>query len=116
MFARFGRRLIEAVVALFALLGFAFVPLGQHTGLEHLKAIVQTPAAQRAGRELVEAGSRLRRELVEVLVAGKKPRPGDPAPRNFDFPHPKLGPEPANARIAPARDAADASAPYLPSI
>jgi hypothetical protein len=41
--ARFGRRLLEGLVALFALLGFAFVPLGEHTGLEHLKAIASTP-------------------------------------------------------------------------
>lgn len=50
-----GRRGIDALVGVFALLGFFYVPLGKHTGYEHVVAIFSTPAAQRAGRELSEA-------------------------------------------------------------
>jgi hypothetical protein len=38
-----GRRLVESVVGLFALLGFVYVPLGRHTGFEHAKAVLSTP-------------------------------------------------------------------------
>ena len=49
---------------MFAVLGFCYVPLGSHTGLEHAKAIFGTPAAKRAGAELVEAFARIRGKLT----------------------------------------------------
>jgi len=100
--ARFGRRLLEGVVGLFALLGFAFVPLGEHTGLEHLKAVASTPAAQRAARELIQAGVKLRQQLTRALLTG--PDSG----KHRDLP------EPENARIAPVTSTLDASAPLQP--
>jgi hypothetical protein len=63
-----GRRLAETVVALFALLGFAFVPLGQKTALEHARGIFTTPAARDAWRELAEATARLKDKLVVTLL------------------------------------------------
>ncbi|HEY2404466.1 MAG TPA: hypothetical protein VGI10_00580 [Polyangiaceae bacterium] len=59
-----GRRGIDALVAAFALLGFFYVPLGEHTGFEHAKAIFTTPAAERAGRELTGALLRVRDKLL----------------------------------------------------
>jgi hypothetical protein len=64
---RLARRAIEAVVALFALLGFCCVPLGQKTALEHAGAVLRTDAALEAGRELVDAASGLRRRIFEQL-------------------------------------------------
>jgi len=106
---RIGRRVLELSVGVFALLGFAFVPLGQKTGLEHAKAIFSTEPAKEARRELMEAGERLRDKVLE------------PAPE------PKAATTDAGADAAPARgealmcrapmlatlshDAADASTP-----
>ena len=59
---------MEAGISAFALLGFCYVPLGQHTGLEHAKAIFSTPAAKRAGGELIEAFSRVRGKLTGEAV------------------------------------------------
>ncbi len=67
MIGKLGRRAIDLVVVLFALLGFAFVPLGKHTALEHVVAIFSTGPAHEAGRELVEATERLKRRLVGGL-------------------------------------------------
>ncbi len=68
-----GRRGFEAGISLFAILGFCYVPLGSHTGLEHAKAIFGTPAAKRAGLELVLAFVRVRGKLTgeaEQIVTG----------------------------------------------
>jgi hypothetical protein len=64
---------MEAGISLFAVLGFCYVPLGSHTGLEHAKAVFGTPAAKRAGVELVQAFVRVRGKLsneVQELAAG----------------------------------------------
>ena len=63
-----GRRGLEAGISAFALLGFCYVPLGQHTGFEHAKAIFSTPAAKRAGGELIEAFTRVRSKLTGQAV------------------------------------------------
>lgn len=63
-----GRRLAESVVALFAVLGFAFVPLGRKTALEHSRDILTTPTAMNAFRELGGAVLRLRGRVVEMLT------------------------------------------------
>jgi hypothetical protein len=79
-----GRRLAEGVVALFALLGFAYVPLGHKTALEHLLNIFSTPAAQSAGRELRDAALHLKDRLVTSVLtahAGPEAQPTpEPAP------------------------------------
>ncbi len=71
-----GRRLVESVVALFALLGFAFVPLGRKTALEHTLGIFTTPAALDAWQELGAAAGRLR---DKVLVSVMPQRPAENA-------------------------------------
>lgn len=73
---------------LFAVLGFAFVPLGRHTALEHVRAILATGAAADAGRELGESVKRLKKALL-----------GAPE---------KAGKPPANAKCAPAAETPDA--------
>jgi hypothetical protein len=73
--ARLGQRAIELCVALFAALGFAFVPLGERSGLEHLRAIVTTEATREAMRELVIAADRLRSHLTGELAPEAPPAP-----------------------------------------
>ncbi len=65
-----GRRIAEGIVALFALLGFAYVPLGRKTALEHTLDIFTTPAAVDAWHELGSATSRLREKLVAMVMPG----------------------------------------------
>lgn len=85
MFGIAGRRVAEAAVALFALLGFAFVPLGQKTAFQHTVAIFSTPAALVAFRELTGAVYRLRDRVLETVV------PAAPSPENQPKPEvPKL--------------------------
>jgi hypothetical protein len=67
-------------VALFALLGFAFVPLGRKTALEHTLGIFTTPAALDAWHELGEATSHLREKIVAaVFPARSAAAPLEPA-------------------------------------
>ena len=86
-----GRRGLEAGISLFAVLGFCYVPLGSHTGLEHAKAIFATPAAKRAGVELVEAFARVRGKLtgeVQDLATGAtSASPGAPPTRHKSGSH-----------------------------
>jgi hypothetical protein len=82
-----GRRVAEATVALFALLGFAFVPLGQKTALEHTLAIFSTPAALHAFRELGATVFRVRDRVLEAVAPSSAPQ----APRDGPKPDvPKL--------------------------
>jgi hypothetical protein len=76
-----GRRVAEAVVALFALLGFVFVPLGKKTAFEHTVLVFSTPAARLAFQELTSALSGLRERIAHALV------PNEPSP-------PKAQPKP----------------------
>ncbi len=54
MFFRLGRRAIGMVTGFFALLGFIAVPIGEHTGYEHVKAALGTAE----GREAIAAVAR----------------------------------------------------------
>jgi hypothetical protein len=63
-----GRRLVEGVVSLFALLGFIYVPLGQHTGFEHARAVLSTPAASAAIEDLTTTALRLRGQALSFLT------------------------------------------------
>jgi hypothetical protein len=59
-----GRRAIDLAVLFLALYAFVFVPIGRRTGLEHLRTILKTRAAHDAGRDVLDAGDRLRRRLL----------------------------------------------------
>jgi hypothetical protein len=69
-----GRRVAEALVALFALLGFVFVPLGQKTAFEHTFAIFSTPPAVGAFRDLADTVLRLRDRIIEAVVPPAVPK------------------------------------------
>jgi hypothetical protein len=62
-----GRRALDLVIGLFAMLGFFYVPLGPRTGFEHVKAIVATPPAREAYRGFVSAADQLHRTLLDKL-------------------------------------------------
>ncbi len=67
-----GRRCFESVVGLFAILGFLYVPLGHHTGFEHAKAVLSTPAASSAIEDISAAALSLRERAV-AYVTGRVP-------------------------------------------
>jgi hypothetical protein len=62
--ARLSRHLVEVVIGLYALLGFVFVPLGERTGFEHVRAILTTGAAKSAFQELAGAIIRLKNQVL----------------------------------------------------
>jgi len=62
-----GRRLVESVVGLFAILGFVYVPLGRHTGFEHAKAVFSTPAAAAAIDDLTTTALGLRQRAIDFF-------------------------------------------------
>lgn len=68
MFGSLGRRAVEAVVGLFALLGFAYVPLGSKSGLEHSVALLRTAPAREAAAGLVNALHKARELVVRTLA------------------------------------------------
>jgi hypothetical protein len=75
----FGKRVIDLAVLFLALYAFAFVPIGRHTGLEHARRILATPAAKSAGHDLLDAADRLRARLLggggdeKIEPSGAKP-------------------------------------------
>jgi hypothetical protein len=78
-----GRRLVESVVGLFAILGFLYVPLGRHTGFEHAKAVFSTPAAASAIEDLTAAAVDLRLRVVDFVTGRLSPgamSDADPSP------------------------------------
>jgi hypothetical protein len=60
-----AKRLFQGLVLFFALYAFVFLPLGKKTALEHIQAIVGTPAAQNAAEELEGGVRRLVKRLRE---------------------------------------------------
>ncbi len=127
-----GRRGLEASISVFALLGFCYVPLGEHTGLEHAKAIFSTPAAKRAGGELIEAFARLRSKLTGEAAElasgeGAESPSAQPRERHPDGSRPEharhvLEPKPrlphlgsdSNAHVAPREPLQSTSDPNAP--
>lgn len=79
MITRLGRRGVEAVISLFAVLGFVYVPLGKHTGWEHLQAVIATPPARELGAELLSAALRLRQKVFDP-ESWRSLAPGPAAP------------------------------------
>jgi hypothetical protein len=78
LFGLAGRRIAESIVALFALLGFAFVPLGKKTALEHALDIFTTPAAQNAWIELAGATARLKDKVINTVLPSREPQATPP--------------------------------------
>ncbi len=67
-FGNLGRRLVESVVGLFAMLGFLYVPLGRQTGFEHAKAVFSTPAAAAAVDDLTTTALGLRQRAIDFFT------------------------------------------------
>jgi hypothetical protein len=92
-FGNLGKRLVEGVVGLFAILGFVYVPLGRHTGLEHTLAVLSTPAAAAAVEDLSRTALALRQRAIDFLTQHAtpqlQPHPGDQPPEPRPVP-PKL--------------------------
>ena len=95
-----GRRCIESVVGLFAVLGFVYVPLGRHTGFEHAKAVLGTPAAAAAMEELTAAALSLRQRALDLVTGHGEPS-APPAPDRAASRPPK--PEPRAPRPVPPK-------------
>lgn len=70
---------MEGTVGLFALLGFVYVPLGRHTGLEHARAVLSTPAATAAIDDLASSVLALRQRATD-FIAGPEARLGPRRP------------------------------------
>jgi len=58
-----AKRIFQGIVLFFAIYAFVFVPLGKKSALEHIQAIVGTPAAQDAASEVKGGVTRLVRRL-----------------------------------------------------
>jgi hypothetical protein len=92
VFGNVGRRLVEGVVSLFAMLGFVYVPLGQRTGFEHARAVLSTPAASAAIEDLTTTALRLRGQAVGFLTGHAPDAPQtEPDPRAHQPPGPQKG-------------------------
>ncbi|MGC4092624.1 MAG: hypothetical protein QM756_33035 [Polyangiaceae bacterium] len=95
-----GRRAVESVIGVFALLGFAYVPLGSKTGLEHSLALARTQPARDAAAGLVTAAARARSKLIETLYPEVRATLPLPIPSgNVVRPQlPRLGGSPSQSR------------------
>jgi hypothetical protein len=91
-----SRRLVESVVGLFAILGFMYVPLGRHTGFEHAKAILSTPAASAAIDDLSRTALDLRQRALAFVTGSLSTTPGEPSPK---VPPPANEPRPVPPKL-----------------
>jgi hypothetical protein len=92
-----GRRLVESVVGLFAILGFVYVPLGRHTGFEHARAVLSTPAAASAIDDLTTTALDLRQRVVSFVTG----RASSAAITDADGPNAEASPGPHPPRREP---------------
>lgn len=74
MLGEIAKRLVNAAVLFLAAITFFLVPLGDRTPAQHLTAILDTPAAQRAADACADAGRLIAGSVVE-LRSREKPAP-----------------------------------------
>jgi hypothetical protein len=117
VFGRLIVRVLDVAIASFAILGFVCVPLGQQTGLEHLRNVLETPAATQAAEGLADALGRAKHLIVDSLRSlidadpnsepqpqpqpAQQPLPSQPPlnpPPGASEPQPTLSPQPAKQR------------------
>lgn len=79
-----GRRLVEGTVGLFALLGFLYVPLGRHTGWEHTRAVLSTPAASAAIDDVAATVLSLRQRASDFITGRLSRSAATPEPAPTD--------------------------------
>ena len=94
-----GRRLVESVVGLFAILGFIYVPLGRHTGLEHAKAVLSTPAAAAAFDDLSRSALGLRTRALDFITGQLSPAALPTAATPDASPKPGKAPRPVPPKL-----------------
>ena len=100
MLRSLGKRAIDLTVVLFAVLGFASVPLGEKTGLEHVRSILSSPQAQQAKRDIITTLKSLREQILPSQQALKPRR----TPRSTELSsEPSSQPKPIPPRL-PAQD------------
>lgn len=96
------------MVGLFALLGFAFVPLGSKTGLEHTLAVLATPSVREAANGLMIAIDKAKTKLVEAFLPSARDNAPLPLPNNERGKGRNVRPVvpslPGNAQVAPAAE------------
>ncbi len=100
-----ARRAFQLVVLFFAIYAFAFVPLGKRTALEHVRAIIGTPAAQQAASE-VKGGverlaQRLRSEAQRATESTELEREEEPEPAPPASTKPPARTTPASSKRIP---------------
>jgi hypothetical protein len=88
-----AKRIFQGVVLFFAIYAFVFVPLGKKTALEHVQAIVGTPAAQDAVDEVKGGVTRLVRRLQDE--ARRSTESTDRRFEDEDAPEDDVSPPPA---------------------
>ena len=82
-----AKRIFHGVIFFFALYAFVFVPLGKKTALEHIRAIIGTPAAREAAEEVKGGVTRLVRRLESE--ARQSTERTERSPRGQDDAEPK---------------------------
>lgn len=82
MLSRITRRALEGVVVAFAALGFFVVPLGERTGFQHARAIVET----RAARDAMDGMSRALGTVYRGLWTSVTAPTVDPKVRHAEAP------------------------------
>jgi hypothetical protein len=100
-----AKRLFQLLVLFFAVYAFAFVPLGELTALEHVRAICGTPAAHQAASEVKGGVERLVRRLRDQAQRSTE-RSDEPLPFEAESAEDKslekARPRPDRERIEPS--------------
>lgn len=82
MLSHITRRAVEGVVVAFAALGFFVVPLGERTGFQHARAIVET----RAARDAMDGMSRALGSVYRGVWSSVTAPTADPQERHDEAP------------------------------
>ena len=98
------KRVFQMVVLFFAIYAFVFVPLGQKTALEHVRAIAGTPAAHQAASELQGGVKRLVHELRDQAQRSTEATDEAIAGSEAEVPTPSSEPaQPGRAKPSPPK-------------
>lgn len=68
VFGTAGRRAVDSLVTLFAVLGFCSVPLGSKTGFQHTVALLETRPAREAASGLISAVNQVRALFTKTFL------------------------------------------------
>jgi len=102
-----AKRIFQGVVLFFALYAFVFLPLGKKSALEHIRAILGTPAAQEAASEVKGGVTRLVRRLESEARKSTEDADGPRDDERQEAEAPRAAPKPKLRSLSaetPARD------------